>query len=82
MQKGDLVKVGLNEYDICTPFNHPTCSRVFATKVLSVSAYRAKRNGPAFTIMVDGTLKVVGMKRTDLYKVIEIPEYMLYRLGQ
>lgn len=82
MQKGDLVKIGLGKYNKCTPFDNQDCLRVFPTTILSVSPFRQKRNGPAFTVKIDNVLKVVGIKRTDFYQIIDESEYVLLRMEQ
>jgi len=82
MVKGDFVKIGVGEYNKCTPFNSPKFIKYVLTTVISVYAFSKKRNGPAFTCKVGKVLKTVGIGRTDFYKIITQDEYVLLKMEQ
>jgi predicted nucleic acid binding AN1-type Zn finger protein len=92
IQKGDIVKIGVGRADVptesnkVTPFTNKKWGRNVFARVLSVSEYRKKRKGPAFTCNIPNQwgncLKVVGMGRTDCYQLATDSEVVMFKLEQ
>ena len=82
VKKGDVVKIGVGADNRCTPFTSKYWLRNVTATVLSVSEFRSKRHGPAFTCKIGNVVKVVGLGRTDLYQPLTESEFVLFKLEE
>ena len=83
VQKGDFVKIGMDENNKCVPFNNPRCVKIRTSRVIGVHHFVKKRNGPAFTCRVDGAIQTIALGRKDCYQLItDKAEYVLLRMEE